>query len=206
VEQPVDDEREAWVVAREGRGLDLVIEVLHHGNRQKDLVRNVDWYGRLGIAEYFVYDRLKQQLHAWRLPAGGTVYRSLRARRGRIHSDVLDLDLAVVNGTLRFFTGSAELSGSAELIERLSGMLEAVEARADQAEARAREADARAGEADAVARRTLAALRGAVLAVLEARGLAVPPEVAARVGACEDPELLVRWVGRAATVGRAEEV
>src|SRR4051812_958418 len=57
VEEPEDDERMAWVVLDEGRGLDLVMEVVHKGNRDKDLVANVERYARLGIPEYFVYDR-----------------------------------------------------------------------------------------------------------------------------------------------------
>src|SRR5689334_12637756 len=61
VVEPEDDPRMAWVVADEGKGLDLVIEVLHHGDRDKDLVDNVARYASLGIPEYFVYDRLHQQ-------------------------------------------------------------------------------------------------------------------------------------------------
>src|SRR5690606_11105898 len=34
VEQPDDDERMAWIVADEGRGLDLALEVLHRGDRK----------------------------------------------------------------------------------------------------------------------------------------------------------------------------
>lgn len=49
VPQPEDDERMAWVVADEGRGLDFVLEVLHRGDRTKDLVDNVTRYARLGI-------------------------------------------------------------------------------------------------------------------------------------------------------------
>src|SRR5205807_606247 len=63
VPQQDDDPRMAWVVTEERRGLDLALEVLHRGNRDKDLVGNVDRYARLGIPEYFVYDRMRQQLH-----------------------------------------------------------------------------------------------------------------------------------------------
>jgi hypothetical protein len=37
VEEPEDDPRMAWVVADEGKGLDWVLEVLHAGDRKKDL-------------------------------------------------------------------------------------------------------------------------------------------------------------------------
>jgi Uma2 family endonuclease len=66
VPQPEDDERMAWVVADEGKGLDLVLEVLHHADRNKDLVENVERYARLGIPEYFVYDRARQRIHGHR--------------------------------------------------------------------------------------------------------------------------------------------
>jgi hypothetical protein len=52
-----EDERLAWVVADEGKGLDFVLEVLHRGDRKKDLVENVERYAHLGIPEYFIYDR-----------------------------------------------------------------------------------------------------------------------------------------------------
>src|SRR5262245_36984624 len=42
----------AWVVAEEGKGLDFVLEVLHKGDRNKDLVENVERYAQLGIPEY----------------------------------------------------------------------------------------------------------------------------------------------------------
>src|SRR5580704_9299699 len=67
VPQPDDDPRMSWVVADEGKGPDLILEVLHHGDRNKDLVQNVERYAQLGIPEYFVYDRAKQQIHGHRL-------------------------------------------------------------------------------------------------------------------------------------------
>ena len=55
--------RGKWVVSAEGKGLDLVIEVLAMGSRAKDLRTNVARYAALGIPEYFVFDVLKKQLH-----------------------------------------------------------------------------------------------------------------------------------------------
>src|SRR5262245_58581776 len=40
VEEPEEDERMAWVVADEGKGLDVVLEIVHRGDRDKDLVQN----------------------------------------------------------------------------------------------------------------------------------------------------------------------
>lgn len=200
VPQPEDDERMAWVVADEGKGLDLVIEVLHHGNRDKDLNRNVAWYAALGIPEYFVYDRLRQRVVAYRLPSvGARVYQEIRPRLGRYASQVLGLDLAIVGGHLRFFTSHAELIGSTALIVRLSGMMDDVDARADKAETRAEQAEARADEA-------VLALQRSVLHVLEARRIEVPDELRATVAACRDVQVLERWLGRAVTAVRAADV
>jgi hypothetical protein len=58
VPQPEDDPRLSWVVVDEGKGIDLAFEVLHHGDRTKDLVRNVAWYARLGIPESSPADRV----------------------------------------------------------------------------------------------------------------------------------------------------
>jgi hypothetical protein len=45
-----------------------------------------------------------------------------------------------------------------------------------------------------------------ILMVLDARGINVPDEVRERVTACDDLELLDRWLVRAATVASAEEI
>ena len=103
VVQPAKDERLAWVVADEARGLDFVLEVLHHGNRQKDLVDNVQRYARLSIPEYFVYDRARQEVHGYRLGAS-LRYQRIVPQGGRTTSSVLGLDLAIQGGILRFFS------------------------------------------------------------------------------------------------------
>src|SRR5258705_11515498 len=94
VPQPEDDPRMAWVVVDEGKGLDLVLEVLHHGDRRKDLVDNVERYAHLRIPEYFIYDRLQQQIHGYRLPGlGATRHQRIVPQFGRYSSTVLGLDL-----------------------------------------------------------------------------------------------------------------
>lgn len=45
-----------------------------------------------------------------------------------------------------------------------------------------------------------------VLLVLEARGIDVPDEARDRIIACDDPELLRRWLTRAATARDAAEL
>ncbi len=145
VPQPEDDERLAWVVADEGRGPDVVLEVLHHGDRDKDLVKNVDRYARLGIPEYFVCDRAQQRVTGYRLPpSGARRYERVMPQAGRIPSLLLGIDLAVQGGRLSFFDGMAELFSSDDLIKRLSAMLDNLEARAEAERARADAAQARA--------------------------------------------------------------
>lgn len=192
VPEPEDDERLAWVVADEGKGLDFVLEVLHRGNRKKDLVENVERYARLGIPEYFIYDRALQQINGYRLDAGVNRYRRIVPQSGRYSSNVLGLDLAIQGGTLRFFQGMAELFGSADLIGRLSGMVEDLTAKADEAAAKAEQA--------------LTGLRAGVLAALEARAIPCPDDARARVMACDDPAALQRWLLRAMTAGSVGEV
>jgi len=119
-------------------------------------------YARLGVREYFVYDRLRVRLHGYRLARPGAGYQELSSRLGRLTSEVLGLDLALVGRRLRFFSGVAELPNSEEFIERLSKMMDGIEARAQQAEAQAQQAEAQA--------------RDAVLDLAEAYGVEITPE------------------------------
>lgn len=170
---PDEDERMAWVVADEGKGPDFILEVLHKGNRDKDLIRNIEDYARLGIREYFVYDRLNFKLHGHRLVKSGAGYQGLRPRLGRITSEVLGLDLALVQRRLRFFSGMGELLNSDEFIERLSVMMDGIEARAEQAEAQAERERAQAEQERA---QRLQDAQEAVLDLAEAYGIEVTPE------------------------------
>jgi Uma2 family endonuclease len=221
VAQPEDDERMAWVVADEGKGLDLVIEVLYRGDRDKDLVENVERYAHLGISEYFVYDRARQQVHGFRLPSPGAGrYQRIMPQLGHLRSAVLGLDLAIIGNTLRFLAGEAPLPISADLIERLQGMVESLETKAaeaqaeaqrSQAEAQRSQAEVQRSQADAQhdrarAEQAIAGLRNALLAFLDARGLPCPDDAHARIQACDDPVTLQRWVSRATTAGTTGEV
>ncbi|MEZ4293577.1 MAG: Uma2 family endonuclease [Polyangiaceae bacterium] len=190
IAEPEEDERMSWVVAEEGKGLDLVIEVLYRGDREKDLVGNVQRYAQLGISEYFIYDRLRHKIHAYRLPhTGASRYQPVLAQLGRYHSSVLQLDLQVAGTELRFLAGEAELPGSARLIDRLQGMVLSAGARAEQAEASA--LDAR--------------VRG-VLTVLQARSIPVSETVRERIAAEQDAAQLDRWLQKALVVNSAEEL
>src|SRR5262249_2860039 len=143
----VDDHpRNKWVVSAEGKGLDWVMEVHVGGDRKKDAEHNVARYARLGIPEYFLYDRARNQLFAHRLPApNATAYGLVVPQRGRYESRVLGLEVEVAQDRLRFFAGTAMLLESDELIVRLEQMLEQVQQRADE-EARRREEETRLRE------------------------------------------------------------
>lgn len=200
VPQIEDDERMAWVVVDEGRGLDFVLEVLHRGDRRKDLVDNVERYARLGIPEYFIYDRAQQRIHGYRLEEPKAArYTRIVPQGGRYSSQVLGLDLAIQGGTLRFFQGMAELFGSDDLIGRLTGMVEDLEAKADEAEAKANEAEAKANQA-------VTALRDAISTLLDVRGIDCPDNARAVLMSCDDPAVLQRWLLRAKTATSAADV
>jgi Uma2 family endonuclease len=148
-------ERMHWVVAKEGKGLDFALEVTLHGSRKKDLEDNVVRFAKLGIPEYFVFDRRNRRIYGWRLPAGQHAYEAIVPEQARWHSAVLGLDLAVEGDRFRFYLGTAVLPENAELLERanvlvdeLQNKLESFEARAEQEQKRAEQEQKRAERAE----------------------------------------------------------
>ncbi len=138
--------RQKWVVSAEGKGLDWVLEVHVGGDRKKDAEYNVERYARLGIPEYFIYDRKKERLEAYRLASPeARTYVPLEPRQGRYVSEVLGLELQVDGERLRFWAGNALLLESGELIARLEALLAGVQQRAEE-EARWLEEEARRRE------------------------------------------------------------
>jgi Uma2 family endonuclease len=128
--------RNKWVVSHEGKGLDWVLEVHVGGDRKKDAIYNVERYGRLGIPEYFIYDRALQRLEGYRLPTPeARKYERMEPRHGRYVSQVLGLELEVAEGSLRLWAGNALLLESGEMLERV---MERVEELARQREEEAR--------------------------------------------------------------------
>ncbi|MBX3227755.1 MAG: Uma2 family endonuclease [Labilithrix sp.] len=141
-----DHDRDKWIVSAEGRGLDWVMEVHVGGDRKKDAERNVVRYAQLGIPEYFLYDRSKNSLFAYRLSTpSATTYTPIVPQAGLYASNVLGLEVQVQKDRLRFYAGSAMLLESEELISRLEDMLEQAQTRAEE-EARRREEEARRRE------------------------------------------------------------
>ena len=149
VEDPwMHDERMAWVVAQEGRGVDLALEILHSGDPSKDLLDNVLEYARLGIPEYFIYDRRKLRVLGYRLPFPGSGrYEPIKVHGGKLRSEVLGMELAIIGGRLRFSIGGSAVLDTRELNERLGQALDELELKVE-AEAEARLAAERRAEAE----------------------------------------------------------
>jgi Uma2 family endonuclease len=138
--------RSSWVVSREGKGLDFALEVIVLGHRRKDVERNVELYARLGIQEYFVFDRPRLRLQGFRLRGSGLSYEPIVPQHGHLASAVLGLDLLVEGERLRFYAADAALPGADDLIDRLEGFVDDLEGRLADAERRADEETRRAEE------------------------------------------------------------
>jgi Uma2 family endonuclease len=156
--------RERWEVRNEGKGLDFVMEIHVSGDRGKDLKRNVERYARLGIHEYFVFDRGRLSLRGYRLPSPTALaYQPIVPQAGRYESEVLGLELMIEGEGLRYFLTSAPLLDAEERIDRVSAALNDAIRREDEALQRAADAEERAAD---LARRVaeleaeLARLRG----------------------------------------------
>jgi Putative restriction endonuclease len=155
-------ERDKWVVSAEGKGLDWVMEVHVGGDRKKDAEYNVRRYARLGIPEYFIYDRKKERLLAYRLPEPeARKYEAIPLVRGRYRSEQLGLELQVEEGRLRFWAGRTPLLESDERIAWLQKEARNLRRRVEE-EARRVEEEARRVEEE-VRRREAAEQRLAKL-------------------------------------------
>ncbi len=170
--------RNSWVVGKEGRAPEFVLEILVLGRRAKDLQDNVTRYAQLGIREYFIADIQRRQMRAYRLADPAIrLYTPVVPQLGRFHSEVLGLDVKLEGDLVRLYLGATRLYDPEEVTESLRDelndeqmrhqetleqALEAAQARAD-AEARANDAEVRAraeAQARADAEAELARLRG----------------------------------------------
>jgi Uma2 family endonuclease len=141
-----DVPRSKWVVSAEGKGLEWVLEVHVGGDRKKDAERNVARYARLGIPEYFLYDRARNRLAAYRLASPqATSYAAILPNQGLYESRVLGLNVQVEEDRLRFYAGTAPLLESEEFIVRLQAMCDDAQRRAVE-EAQLREEETRRRE------------------------------------------------------------
>jgi Uma2 family endonuclease len=144
-----DVARNKWVVSAEGKGLDWVLEVHVGGDRKKDAEFNVARYARLGIPEYFLYDRARNQLAAYRLASPDVrVYTAILPNHGVYESHVLGLDIQVEQDRLRFYAGTALLLESEEFIVRLQAMCDDAQRCAAEEAQRRKEAEQRRDAAE----------------------------------------------------------
>jgi hypothetical protein len=132
-------ERMRWVVSAEGKGLDLALEIHVAGERRKDLERNVERFARLGIREYFLFDRGRLRLTGWRLEEGRR-YRALVPQQGFFASEVLGLNLKVEGERLRFHHDREPLPEADEMIALLERRAREEARRWEDAERRLAEA------------------------------------------------------------------
>jgi Uma2 family endonuclease len=137
--------RESWVVSKEGKGLDLVLEVHVSGDTHKDFEHNVERYARLGIPEYFAFDQPRSLLWGWRpRDRSSKSYERIVPQGGRLRSWVLGLELTVESGRVRFYEGSAPLLFVDELVGRLESMVDELIVARDVAVQRAQQEAQRA--------------------------------------------------------------
>jgi Uma2 family endonuclease len=209
-----DYEPERWIVPHEKRGIDLVIEVRNLGKKHKDLVENVRDYARVRIPEYFSYDCRRGLLRGWRLTEpGAQTYLPIVPQRGTLHSNVLGLDLAVVDARLRFFQSESMVPTEAELVARLQRVVDErndalTESERQRAESERQRAESERQRADVVDRlaRVQTSLARTVLELCRLRGLALTEDQRARVLTETEAEALATWAERAATVDAAESL
>lgn len=194
-------QRMKWVVSAEGKGLDFVLEVHVAGDKRKDSKVNVERYARLGIPEYFIFDRAGGRLHGYRLPnVTARVYQPIVPQAGRYESNVLGLELVLEGDRLRFQRGNALLLEADELIRRLEENLERAEASSVQ---RAREAEERLHEFEQRARKTQ---RSILQRIVAARGLTLSEAEQARIEGCEDIDVINRWIDAALSATSTAEI
>ena len=206
--------RNSWGVAREGKGPDFALELLFSGDRKKDLGRNVAWFARLGIAEYFVFDGGRRNLYGWHLPEdGSSKYLPIVPQAGQWHSAVLGLDLTIVGGQLKLFKDGAPVLATAEQAALWSQMLDetqsalAVETKRAEDEGQRAEYEAeRAARESARADATLDAMRAAFRDIVHGRGWTVDAALEARLARCDDAARLGGWLAGAALAKTAEQL
>jgi Uma2 family endonuclease len=156
--------RSVWNVLVEGRGLDFALEVHWGGDKRKDAERNVEWFARLGIPEYFLFDARRVVLHGWRLDAPeARVYTRIVPQNGRWPVQSLGLELGLWNGQPRWYDGVGMVPLTRELNDALSLSLNEAFERVREAEAERDDAAERAA-AEAVARAAAEADRDAATA------------------------------------------
>ena len=165
-----DRRRSNYVVWREGKAPDFVLEIFSPSTKRKDIAEKPALYRRMGAREYFQFDpdrRTEPRLAGWRFGPGETRALPLvpvaSGMRG-IHSEALGLHLCHIQPWPLAQPGHE--SGRLRWHDPAAGaFLETLAEQASRAEAAERERDAEAGRAEAAERR--AAEEAAARRVLE---------------------------------------
>lgn len=143
--------RENYLVWREGKAPDVVIEFTSRASRTEDLVMKKGLYARLGVSEYYIFDPQREyvsnSLLAFELNAG-----QYESRTGEpVRSRILNLDLRIEQEDLRLVDVQ-----TGEPLRRMKSeprdALQVAEEARRSAERRAREADLARERAEARAR------------------------------------------------------
>lgn len=111
-------ERKSWVVWEQGKGPDLVVELLSASTARYDKTVKKTLYARqVHVPEYYWYDPFNPEDFAGFILHGSNYQPLAINARGRIHSPTLNLDLGRWQGTfrgveavwLRWFTPEGEM-------------------------------------------------------------------------------------------------
>jgi Uma2 family endonuclease len=160
------EDRRVYALEHEGKAPDLVIEITSKKTKNTDTSKKLKIYSWLGVKEYFLFDPqgdyLKPRLIGYAL--AGSEYVRMNLEKSRLHSAVLDLDLAIDGEQLRFNdprTGEWLLTHEeAQMARQLAEAQAQREATARQlAEAQARQEAAARQAAETEARREAEARR-----------------------------------------------
>lgn len=149
-------ERKSWVVWQEGKGPDVVIELLSESTAQLDKgEKKLVYQDRLRVPEYYWYDPFTGEFAGFRLR--GRLYEPIRPdAAGRLVSESLDLTLTPWEGTYNDVTARwlrwATLEGvllptAAELAEQERAWAAAAERRIAELEAELTRYRQQAGDA-----------------------------------------------------------
>lgn len=150
--------RSHWVVSAEGKGIDFALDVLVLEYRRKSAVSNVERYAKLGIQEYFVFDRTKRRLQGFELQSDGWSYSAIVPQHRHHASRVLGLDLTIHGECLGFCIGDAVLPGVEALVAQLERRIDDDHSRLTTAQAIAEKETERANRAEARLEEALAEL------------------------------------------------
>jgi len=163
-------DRTSYVIDDEGKAPDLIIELVSPSTKVEDFGNKPVVYSGWGVKEYFLFDPTSEVssglINGFRLKGSDYDYAPMLGTR--LHSEVLDLDLVVKKGKLRFYnprTGQYFLTHEESEAARRAAERKAAtaEAKAATAEANAARAEAKAATAETEAarlREELVKLRG----------------------------------------------